>query len=178
MRQRPPTSSSITPATRLQAANHRWREHFSAKRVGGVRTQWDSAQAEFVDHYRECVQKADRLVSDVFDQLTAGLRKRADAWKSSGRAATMPQPKTCGWPRRTTASFASGCKRSSGTRLRLSEAENAGSAVDSTSGCTRRTPGRQLGAAAHRDRFGAPHTPLTGIGKHVGPTLSARLAPN
>ena len=36
----------------------------------GLRARWDHVQASFVDDPRECVQKADGLVTDVVDQLT------------------------------------------------------------------------------------------------------------
>lgn len=39
----------------------------------GLRARWDHVQASFVDDPRECVQKADGLVSDVVDQLTSSF---------------------------------------------------------------------------------------------------------
>lgn len=36
-------------------------------------SRWTEVQAAFVDDPRECVQKADGLVSDVVDRLTAGF---------------------------------------------------------------------------------------------------------
>jgi hypothetical protein len=41
--------------------------------LSGLRSRWDDVQASFVDDPRQCVQKADRLVSDVVDRLTAGF---------------------------------------------------------------------------------------------------------
>lgn len=41
--------------------------------LSGLRSRWDDVQAGFVDDPRQCVQKADRLVSDVVDRLTAGF---------------------------------------------------------------------------------------------------------
>ncbi|BBY31494.1 hypothetical protein [Mycolicibacterium sediminis] len=43
---------------------------FADDEMVGLRARWDSVQASFVDDPRECVQKADGLVSDVVDQLT------------------------------------------------------------------------------------------------------------
>jgi hypothetical protein len=39
----------------------------------GLRARWDHVQASFVDDPRECVQKADGLVTDVVEQLTSSF---------------------------------------------------------------------------------------------------------
>ncbi len=41
--------------------------------LSGFRSRWTEVQAAFVDDPRDCVQKADGLVSDVVDRLTAGF---------------------------------------------------------------------------------------------------------
>lgn len=46
---------------------------FAHDEVSGLRARWDDVQAGFVDDPRECVQKADGLVSDVVDQLTTSF---------------------------------------------------------------------------------------------------------
>lgn len=46
---------------------------FAEDELAGLRARWDNVQAGFVDDPRECVQKADSLVSAVVDQLTAGF---------------------------------------------------------------------------------------------------------
>ena len=46
---------------------------FATDELAGLRARWDNVQAGFVDDPRECVHKADGLVSDVVDQLTAGF---------------------------------------------------------------------------------------------------------
>lgn len=38
-----------------------------------LRSRWTEVQSAFVDDPRDCVQKADGLVSDVVDRLTAGF---------------------------------------------------------------------------------------------------------
>lgn len=43
---------------------------FDDRDLPGLRSRWDDVQAAFVDDPRECVQKADALVSAVVDQLT------------------------------------------------------------------------------------------------------------
>jgi hypothetical protein len=49
------------------------RDLFADDELAGLRARWDNVQAAFVDDPRECVQKADGLVSDVVEQLTAGF---------------------------------------------------------------------------------------------------------
>ncbi|MEO3758541.1 hypothetical protein ABGB19_09700 [Mycobacterium sp. B14F4] len=39
----------------------------------GLRSRWDDVQAGFVDDPRQCVEKADSLVSDVVERLTAAF---------------------------------------------------------------------------------------------------------
>ena len=46
---------------------------FAGDELAGLRARWDDVQAGFVDDPRGCVHKADGLVSDVVDQLTAGF---------------------------------------------------------------------------------------------------------
>lgn len=46
---------------------------FADDELAGLRARWDSVQAGFVDDPRDCVLKADGLVSDVVDHLTAGF---------------------------------------------------------------------------------------------------------
>ena len=46
---------------------------FAMDDLSGLRSRWDDVQAGFVDDPRQCVQKADGLVSDVVDQLTDGF---------------------------------------------------------------------------------------------------------
>jgi hypothetical protein len=48
-------------------------ELFADDELAGLRARWDNVQATFVDDPRDCVQKADGLVSDVVDQLTSGF---------------------------------------------------------------------------------------------------------
>ena len=41
--------------------------------LSGLRARWTEVQSAFVDDPRDCVQKADGLVADVVDKLTAGF---------------------------------------------------------------------------------------------------------
>jgi hypothetical protein len=56
-----------------ETSRHDGESLFGGIDLSGLRTRWDDVQAAFVDDPRECVQKADRLVSDVVDQLTTGF---------------------------------------------------------------------------------------------------------
>ena len=47
------------------------RRLFADDELAGLRARWDNVQAAFVDDPRECVHKADGLVSDVVEQLTS-----------------------------------------------------------------------------------------------------------
>jgi hypothetical protein len=46
---------------------------FADDELAGLRARWAGVQAGFVDDPKECVQKADVLVSDLVDQLTTGF---------------------------------------------------------------------------------------------------------
>jgi hypothetical protein len=46
---------------------------FADDELAGMRARWDSVQAGFVDDPRECVVKADGLVSDLIERLTGGF---------------------------------------------------------------------------------------------------------
>jgi hypothetical protein len=59
--------------------------------LSGLRSRWDDVQAAFVDDPKECVQKADHLVSDVVEQLTTGFgqaRSRLEEQWSQGQEAS------------------------------------------------------------------------------------------
>jgi hypothetical protein len=59
--------------------------------LSALRSRWDDVQAAFVDDPRECVEKADHLVSDVVEQLTTGFaqaRSRLEEHWSRGQEAS------------------------------------------------------------------------------------------
>jgi hypothetical protein len=60
--------------------------------TSGLRSRWDDIQAAFVDDPTECVHKADALVEEVIEQLTAGFseaRSRLEAqWARGEHAST------------------------------------------------------------------------------------------
>ena len=60
--------------------------------TSGLRSRWDDIQAVFVDDPADCVQKADTLVAEVVEQVTAGFseaRSRLEAqWAKGEQAST------------------------------------------------------------------------------------------
>ena len=64
---------------------------FAGEDVADLRARWAGVQAAFVDNPKECVQKADHLVSDVVEQLTSGFaetRSRLEGQWSHGNEAS------------------------------------------------------------------------------------------
>ncbi|MGA9492753.1 MAG: hypothetical protein WBV80_21235 [Mycobacterium sp.] len=64
---------------------------FAGDDVADLRARWAGVQAAFVDNPKECVQKADHLVSDVVEQLTTGFadaRSRLEEQWSRGEDAS------------------------------------------------------------------------------------------
>jgi hypothetical protein len=64
---------------------------FADDDVSDLRARWAGVQAAFVDNPKECVQKADHLVSDLVEQLTAGFaqaRSRLEEQWSRGQEAS------------------------------------------------------------------------------------------
>lgn len=60
-------------ASQAETESSSERTLFADDQRAGLSARWDSVQAGFVDDPKECVQKADGLVSDVVDQLTTGF---------------------------------------------------------------------------------------------------------
>ncbi|MEV0670463.1 hypothetical protein [Mycobacterium sp. NPDC050441] len=64
---------------------------FADEHRSGLHSRWDDVQAVFVDDPKECVQKADNLVAEVVEQLTASFadtRSRLEAQWSRGEEAS------------------------------------------------------------------------------------------
>lgn len=64
---------------------------FGSDDVADLRARWAGVQAAFVDNPKECVQKADHLVSDLVEQLTTGFaqtRSRLEGQWSQGHDAS------------------------------------------------------------------------------------------
>ena len=64
---------------------------FADEHRSGLHSRWNDVQAAFVDDPKECVQKADNLVAEVVEELTASFadtRSRLEAQWSRGEAAS------------------------------------------------------------------------------------------
>ena len=88
-----PDRRSIDPDRGADASVH----HGDGQLIAGgdlsaLRARWDEVQAGFVDDPRECVHRADGLISDVVDQLTASFSQTraglAEQWAHDDAAST------------------------------------------------------------------------------------------
>lgn len=64
---------------------------FAGDDLADLRARWAGVQAAFVDDPKDCVQKADALVTDLVEQLTAGFaqaRSRLEEQWSRGQEAS------------------------------------------------------------------------------------------
>ena len=65
---------------------------FGDSEMSDLRSRWTEVQSAFVDDPRDCVQKADGLVSDVVDKLTAGFAQARsgleEQWSRGEEAST------------------------------------------------------------------------------------------
>lgn len=85
------SSTGGTDSSTEQTESPTEKSLFAEDELSGLRSRWDEVQSGFVDDPRECVQKADGLVSDVVDRLTTGFseaRSRLDAQWARGEEAS------------------------------------------------------------------------------------------
>ena len=90
------TGEPVPPAEPVEAAPPRPESStgetlFAGDDVADLRARWAGVQAAFVDDPKDCVQKADHLVSDVVEQLTTGFaqaRSRLEEQWSRGQEAS------------------------------------------------------------------------------------------
>ncbi|MGV0809567.1 hypothetical protein [Mycolicibacterium setense] len=64
---------------------------FADEHRSGLHSRWNDIQAAFVDDPKECVQRADNLVAEVVEELTASFadtRSRLEAQWSRGEKAS------------------------------------------------------------------------------------------
>ena len=82
----------MTEGSTAQTDSPTQRSLFADDELVGLRARRDNVQAGFVDDPKECVHKADGLVSDVVDQLTIGFtetRSRLEEqWARGEQAST------------------------------------------------------------------------------------------
>ena len=80
-----------TQGSRAESESPTERSLFADDELAGLRARWDSVQAGFVDDPKECVHKADGLVSDVVGRLTDGFteaRARLEDQRARGEEAS------------------------------------------------------------------------------------------
>jgi hypothetical protein len=85
------SSTGGTDSSTEQTESPTEKSLFAEDELSGLRSRWDEVQSGFVDDPRECVQKADGLVSDVVDRLTTGFseaRSRLEAQWARGEEAS------------------------------------------------------------------------------------------
>jgi hypothetical protein len=84
--------AKMTQGSRAESESPTERSLFADDELAGLRARWDSVQAAFVDDPKECVHKADGLVSDVVGRLADGFTEtRArleDQWARGEEAST------------------------------------------------------------------------------------------
>jgi hypothetical protein len=69
----PPEPGPVAEDSRIEGESSSTTELFADDELAGLRARWNQVQAGFVDDPRDCVQRADGLVSDVVGQLTSGF---------------------------------------------------------------------------------------------------------
>jgi hypothetical protein len=86
-----PTGEARSPTAGTDSSTSTEESLFAEDELLGLRSRWDEVQSGFVDDPKDCVQKADGLVSDVVDQLTTGFseaRSRLEAQWARGEEAS------------------------------------------------------------------------------------------
>jgi hypothetical protein len=71
-----PTAAAPTPPAQdagVQRESSTEESLFANDDLADLRSRWAAVQASFVDDPKDCVQKADVLVSDLVEQLTSGF---------------------------------------------------------------------------------------------------------
>jgi len=93
----PPQQAPAPPVQHSHEASHETSRSSTEETLFGdadladLRARWAGVQAAFVDDPKDCVQKADVLVSDLVDQLTTGFahaRSRLEEQWSRGEEAS------------------------------------------------------------------------------------------
>jgi hypothetical protein len=68
-----PVETAQAPVEPAPAAASGEQVLFADGELSGLRSRWTDVQSAFVDDPRDCVQKADGLVADVVEKLSAGF---------------------------------------------------------------------------------------------------------
>lgn len=84
--------AEMTQGSMMEDESSPERPLFADDELAGLRARWANVQAGFVDDPKECVHKADGLVSDVVNQLTTGFNETRsrleEQWARGERAST------------------------------------------------------------------------------------------
>jgi len=87
--------STETPEVEPPSAEHESSTEevlFAGDDLAELRARWAGVQAAFVDDPKDCVQKADALVSDLVEQLTSGFAQARshleEQWSRGEEAST------------------------------------------------------------------------------------------
>lgn len=88
-------ATTEAPEPEPPSANHELSSDetlFAGDDLADLRARWAGVQAAFVDDPKDCVEKADTLVSDVVEQLTAGFAETRwhleEQWNRGEEAST------------------------------------------------------------------------------------------
>lgn len=87
----PPAREEVSAATEAEPSSEDNTLLFAGEHRSGLHSRWNDVQAAFVDDPKECVQKADNLVAEVVEELTASFadtRSRLEAQWSRGEEAS------------------------------------------------------------------------------------------
>lgn len=86
-----PAREEASGATQAEPSSEDNTMLFAGEHRSGLHSRWNDVQAAFVDDPKECVQKADNLVAEVVEELTASFadtRSRLEAQWSRGEEAS------------------------------------------------------------------------------------------
>jgi hypothetical protein len=88
----PSAAAAATDAPSAQPESSADEVLFAADDLADLRARWAGVQAAFVDDPKDCVQKADVLVSDLVEQLTTGFAQARshleEQWSRGEEAST------------------------------------------------------------------------------------------
>ena len=88
----PPTEAPEPEAPSAKHESSTDEELFAGDDLAELRARWAGVQAAFVDNPKDCVQKADVLVSDLVEQLTTGFAQARshleEQWSRGEEAST------------------------------------------------------------------------------------------
>jgi hypothetical protein len=88
----PPTEAPEPEAPSAKHESSTDEELFAGDDLAELRARWAGVQAAFVDDPKDCVQKADVLVSDLVEQLTTGFAQARshleEQWSRGEEAST------------------------------------------------------------------------------------------